>query len=423
MPIHPKGILYTATKGLNNVNLPEDIDPGYLTIADNISIDKTGNISKRSGYTRVDTALYTSLWASTNNLGCYAVRNGELIVVNKDYSYTSLLSGFDSNPLSFEEVDGMVYYSSFSSNGLIEDGKYRSWGLPRNRLSPTLSLGIGNLTAGTYQVAYTFVRTNGMESGTSAASTITLVDGESIILPIPTNTDPDVISARIYCSTPNGSTLYFSSEVPLGSTATISSSYNLINPLRTMHLDAPPKGSIISYFQGRMYVASGKVLWYSEPFQYELFKLDSNYFEFPEDIVEVMIVDDGIWVGSDKLYYLSGDEPSTFKRSVKETVKIVGGTSTKISGSYVHMDGIPPGYKWMVTSNLGIFMLTNGGLALNLTAMTLEVADATSGTSLFLQTKGNNQYLSILKSHQNPNQAYMGDLVESTIIRNGIQLP
>jgi len=48
----------------------------------------------------------------------------------------------------------------------------------------------------------------------------------------------------------------------------------------------------------------------------------------------------------------------------------------------------------------------------------LEAAD--SGAGLFLQTNGMNQYLSILKTNQNPNNSVMGDLIESSIVRNGI---
>jgi len=146
--------------------------------------------------------------------------------------------------------------------------------------------------------------------------------------------------------------------------------------------------------------------------------MTSNFFEFPERIREVMPVEDGIWIGSDKLYYLSGEQPDEFKRTTKEHIKIVEGTSSIVSGSYVHIDNTPIGYKWLVTSDLGIFILFNQGMTINLTSQNVEIERASSGTALFLRSKGTNQYLSVLKTTGSPNNSVLGDLVESRIIRN-----
>jgi hypothetical protein len=169
-----------------------------------------------------------------------------------------------------------------------------------------------------------------------------------------------------------------------------------------------------------MYVASDNILWYSEPLQYQHFNSASNYIEFPDYIKEIMPVEDGMWIGSDKLYFLQGTSPDTFQRDIKDAVQVVEGTATKVSENYVKVDGLPPGYKWIVTTNLGIYVLANSSIAVNLTVENVEIQKADSGTSLFLQSKGINQYLSILKTNENPNNSVVGDLVETTIVRNGI---
>src|SRR5690606_18535746 len=97
--------------------------------------------------------------------------------------------------------------------------------------------------------------------------------------------------------TQNGSELYYHGTGSFGSTYVISDQSGLINPLRTFNLYPPPFGSIIKFYKGRLYIAQANVLWYSEPFQYEYFKLDSTYLEFPDTIKECIVVDDGIWVG------------------------------------------------------------------------------------------------------------------------------
>jgi hypothetical protein len=275
------------------------------------------------------------------------------------------------------------------------------------------------LDTGVYQVNFTWVYSDGRESGCARSSIISVANNSGISLNIPSAPD-GVLYARIYCSTSNGNTLYFHGMTPPSSTYLIDDAFALVDPLRFFNIDKAPLGSIVRYYRGRMYIASGNILWYSEPFQYEQFRLDSNYFEFPEEIREVMPVEDGIWIGSDRLYYLSGEEPDKFKRTVKEHIKIVAGTSTRISGSYIHMDNTPIGYKWLVTSNIGIWVLFNLGLCINLTAENVALDQADKGASLFLQDSGMNMYMSILQTNSNPNNSVMGDLVETTIVRNGV---
>lgn len=419
MPQHPRAINITSFKGLENRSPPENTDIDFLKKTLNVNIFH-GGISKRRGYSQVDTGDYTSLWASENGLGCYGVKNGDLVKIHEDYSTSIIKVEVGSEPLSFEEIDGIIYYTSIHSSGVIIGNSQRSFGIERNHLSPGCTVVSGALPAGTYQVNFTYVHSDGRESGCSRATVITVPANSGISVNIPTHPDPGVLFARVYCSTPDGNTLYYSGVGTLGFTYTISNVSDLIDPLRFFNVDAAPLGHICRYYRGRMYIASGNVLWYSEPFQYEQFRLDSNYFEFPEEIREVMPVEDGLWIGSDKLYYLSGEEPDKFKRSTKEHVKIVKGTSTRISGSYIHLDNTPIGYKWLVTSDLGIWVLFNQGLCINLTSENVSLQQADSGTSLFLQDEGMNQYMSILKTNQRPNNSVIGDLVETHIVRNGV---
>jgi hypothetical protein len=419
MPNHRKGVNLTGFKGINNVGSPDNTSDKYLKKALNVNIDKTGNIAKRKGYTKVIDGTFTSLWASENGLGCYGVLNNDLVQVYPDYSTLLVKEDVGSETLSFEEVDGIIYYSSTNSNGIISNGARREWGIERNWLSPTLTPTTGSLDTGVYQVNFTWVYSDGRESGCARSSIISVANNSGISLNIPSAPN-GVLYARIYCSTSNGNTLYFHGMTVPSSTYLIDDAFALVDPLRFFNIDKAPLGSIIRYYRGRMYIASGNILWYSEPFQYEQFRLDSNYFEFPEEIREVMPVEDGIWIGSDRLYYLSGEEPDKFKRTVKEHIKIVAGTSTRISGSYIHMDNTPIGYKWLVTSNIGIWVLFNQGLCINLTAENVALDQADKGASLFLQDSGMNMYMSILQTNSNPNNSIMGDLVETTIVRNGV---
>jgi len=416
MARHPKTVWIDSFRGLNNVLKPENTDPEYLKKVDNVNVDKQGNLTKRKGYSLVDTAVYTSLWSDGDV--CYAVRNHQLVQINPDLSYTVIDSRYFDN-VSFERVDERIYFTSPFYNGVIENGSVRTWGITKPS-SPTLSSTTGSLTAGTYQVVTTFLSSFGIESGAGVASTITVGDNSGITVSIPTTANPDVPLAKIYVSAANGETLYFKGSGTPGSNYVISSVTDSVSPLRTFNYDAPLLGNIVKYYRSRLYHAVGNVLYYSEKYKYEHFNLGSNFFEFSDDIRMVLPVEDGIWVATDKLYYLSGSDVESFNLNLKENIKVVPGTEVSISGSYLHLENTPVGYKWLVTSDLGVFILFNQGLVINVTSTNIALDESNKGTGVFLQDSGMNQYLTILNKSSDNNNAVVGDLVESTIIRNGV---
>jgi hypothetical protein len=420
MPNHPKSITMRSFKGINNIHSPESTNTNFLKLAENLDIDTTGGLSKREGYSQVDLGRYTSLWASENGLGCYGVKDNNLVKIEEDYSTSILRSNLSGAKLSFEEVQGLIYYSSSNENGIIDNGINRKWGIDKVNLSPTLSRGVGVLPAGTYMVSYTYIDSFSRESGTTVSSVIIVPDNSSINLFIPSAPYP---FARVYCSTTSGNTLYYSGIAVPGSNYTVSTTSNLVNPLRTFNLDSPPLGNIVKLYKGVMYLAVDNILYYSEPFQYDLYNLSNNYIVFPERIKVVCPVEDGIWIGSDRLYYLSGQSPDKFRKDNKEYIKVIEGTEVRFSGSYLHIDNTPVGYKWIVSSNLGVFILFNQGLVINTTEAFYNLDRSDRGSALFIQNKGMNRYLSILNKNQKQSNAVLGDLVETKIIRNGVVLP
>lgn len=424
MPIHPKGIRYTAFKGLNNTGSPENTAPDYLKKVLNIDIDKTGNINKRKGYTKVDTANYSSLWSSDSGLGCYGIRDGNLVRINSDYSHTTIKSGLGNISLSFEEINGDIYIMSPTFKSIIRNGVLYDWGIEKNILAPTLSRVVGNLPEGTYQVSFTYVDSFGFEGGTVAASVITVPANSGISLSVPTPINSSNMNyCRIYCSNTNGNGLYYYGVADFNTTKIISDTTPLVNPLKTFNLDSAPYGTSIHYYKSRMYVIDGRYLWYSNPFQYNYFQLDSNYLEFDEDIIGVMVVNNGLWVCTKtNLYYLAGSDPVSMILDWKDKVSMIPGTATILSGSYTQTIPLAPGFKWLISTNLGIYLLADQGSFMNVSTPNVELESADSGTSLFLQANGMNQYLSILKTNQDPNNSIMGDLVETTITRNGITI-
>jgi len=166
--------------GINNVLKPENTQPEFLKVADNVDIDKTGNIHKRDGYSIVSPGNYQSIWS--NGAVCYAVKDNNLVRINADYS-TELLKP-DTGELDFIEVNGLVYFTSATISGIIDNGIVRDWGIDMPS-PPELHAVSGLLPAGDYQVTYTWVRPDGMESGAPVASIISLHDDSGINITVP----------------------------------------------------------------------------------------------------------------------------------------------------------------------------------------------------------------------------------------------
>lgn len=420
MPSHSPTVLIDSFKGLNNILRPEDTSSQFLKKAENIDIDKAGKIHKRKGYTKVDTGNYTSLWSSENSSECYGVKDGNLVRIHNDYSTSIVRSGVGSDPISFDEINNQIFYSSISVNGVIENGVSRSWGIANYLPSPTLSATTGSLSSGTYQVTFTLVRSNGLDGGSPIPSVITVPQNGGITFTMPSSPDPDLLYARVYVSTRDGIELYYHGVVNFGSSYTISDVRENINILRAADFQEAPLGHIVKYYKGRIYIVNDNVIYYSDPFQYENFNLAESFIQYDQRIREFLPVEDGIWVASDRLYYISGSKPDEFKSDVKEYIKVVEGTAMRISGSYILMENTPIGFKWLITSDLGIFVLFNQGMVVNLTSQNLALEKADSGTAAFIQANGMNQYLSILKTNEDPNNSVIGDFVEAKIIRNGV---
>ena len=402
--------------GLNNVLRPENTPDDYLKTADNVDIDKAGKIHKRKGYSLVDSGDYSSIWS--NGSRCMAVKDGDLVEVVPDYS-VNLLKESVGDYLSFEEVNDRIYFSSDKLNGIIDDSTVRTWGISIPPSMPAISIVSGTLPEGTYQVSYTYVDEDYIESGAPVAVSVYVPNGSGLSLVIPVSLDARVVSARIYCSTQNGIELFFAAESVPGDSATITSAALFSNPLTMFNLYPAPTGGIIRYFKARMYVARDNVVWYSEAYQYEHFNLDENYVELQSDVVGIMPVEDGVWIASDNLHFAFSANPRAFNLVLKESVKMVKGTETKVSSSYI--DG-GDGYKWMITTDQGIFILSNQGVCNNVTSKNLSLERGNKGSGLFVQDRGINQYLSTIQKKAPANNAVMGDIVTGTIVRNGIVL-
>lgn len=425
MPRFPKTVEITEFAGLNNTLPPERTPSKYLKEAINIDIDKSGGIHKRPGYQLKIPGNFHSVWGEGNNF--LGVKDNNLVRIRSDYT-TEILAPYPHNErISYASIDSSsdVFFVSQDLQGHIIDNMVYPIGYQAPQ-SPILTeiTGSGNLTKGIYQVALTYVASNGIESGARLATQISINSGSRInVTNIKASTEVGIKAIRIYCSTPNGETLYLVGEMQnLSNDFIIGDVRNEgIVPLKSFNMYPAPKGDIIRYYRGRLFIADGNILWYSSPHSFNWWNLQSDFFSFESEITEVMPVKNGIWIGTEHgLKYLAGKIPEQMELHDQEPVSVVRNTGQKISGAYIFIDNTPIGYKWLVTTDKGVFVCFNDGIALNTTEQNVVFPKAEQGVSTFIQQDGINRYLTLLEEKKPSNNAAASDIVTATVIRNGI---
>lgn len=403
--------------GLRNTTSPERFALGDLQAALNVDIDDAKRITRRAGLTERLTGATHSLWS--DGVTCLAVQGSTLKRVratgSSSYAFDTMRSSLTAGlRMDYWSVNDCVYYANGAETGVIQAGASRSWGLTPPSGQPGAQAIGGGLEAGRYRYALTYLRGDGQESGTGQSDAIDLTERAGIrFTSIPVSSDATVTRKAIYLTSTNGEQLYRAVVMENSETQADyrNESLDLKVPLRTQFGQPAPAGHMVSWFRGHALVAQGPVLWPSEPYRYELFMLDKHAFMFPADINLLAPVEDGIFVGADQTYFLSGAGPEQWARS-KRTVAGYGAIPYTRAYEPAEGDDLGEGVAGRVAmwaSPQGHCMGANGGAFRNLTSSRFSYPTAQRGAGIVRQTQGYNQYLAVLEGTGAANNAFSGD--------------
>lgn len=312
-----KSIIYDKFLGRNNIWSETSLGMRWLTIAANVDIDDSSKIRRRRGREKKYSGDVHSLWS--NGAICLFREGTALKRFWTDYTTSTLRNDMTDEKIqmAYSSVGGRIYYADGADKGIIERGDSRTWGLdvPLWNLSLTSPLGLtsGGLLAGRYQVCLTYERNDKQESGASIALFIDIpTDGGGISMSLPTSSDPTVVYINIYLTHKNGDVFYRAIRIPNGTPSAV---YNgqtteFVLALKTQDMYSPPAGSLLAFYNGRMFVIDNEVAWYSIPNALELFALATDYLKFSDPVTLFAPVATGIWASTTKsIMFLSGQEP------------------------------------------------------------------------------------------------------------------
>ena len=163
---------------------------------------------------------------------------------------------------------------------------------------------------------------------------------------------------------------------------------NVIRALRSpnrTYRGKMPAGHLIELFKSRMFIAkevdSKHLLIQSEAANYEQYdeRDDTSFQAFTEKLTMLSAVGDGLFVSSDRTYFLNGSNLSQMRMTRVDDYKAIPGTARKIRGVTVKGEYYSDAVIW--ESESGICIGGNGGKFTNLTEGRKDVSSATIGAS------------------------------------------
>lgn len=165
-----------------------------------------------------------------------------------------------------------------------------------------------------------------------------------------------------------------------------------------------PAGDLVAFFSGSLYSArqnaDGMVeMSYTDAYEFSTHEIE-NYICFPGEPTLLMGTDDTLWVSNGRsLISLNGSDDNDFTETSKAPVGAVKGTAVAYDGDKFGMDGIS-GRVILVTTTDGVYLLTNGGRAINLSEGTASLPQAVIGSAGIIEKGGYKKYVVSLSSRE-----------------------
>lgn len=291
--------------GINNVLEPHRLKTGDLTIATDVDIGLSGEITRRAGYTETSALCHKNVWQGAGFV--LATCNGDLVKTAGGMQ-TLLLASIGNDRIWYLNLpDGRTAFSNGLISGTTDGVSVTGWGVPVPPSIGNLTDVAGSLDPGDYQYQLTYVRlSDGVEGPPEYSNPLPVALGGIVLMALPALAGYKI---NVYITGANAGTGYLAGSTVNGVFSFTGKNNQLILPCRTEFLIPMPPGRTLAMWRGRALSASGKVLYASRAGQWELCDVRRDFKQFEGDITLVQPVDGGIFVGTTKeLGFLAGDE-------------------------------------------------------------------------------------------------------------------
>lgn len=416
-------------RGLDNLHREDSLPPDALRAAVNIDLDVNGKPSRRRGLTQV---LSGDVHSMTSCFDCLvAVVDGTLKAYDRNHVLQATVAVTGDRRLQHALTPHRAFWTdgqqlrSFDST-LLDAPAWPA--VPGWAASATVQAA-GGLPEGSYQIAITAVDAVGRESGAGRAQLVDGVghNGGVLLTGLP---DPaDAVSLRIYATDCNGTTLRLVGETPPGSPSYLVAWGPRGQTLELDHqwLEPMPAGQAVCFHMGRLWVASGRYLCFSQPMRYGAM-LPDNKITFGEDITLLAPAgtgpEAGLYVAAGKrTLYLSGANPKEAPLTASRATGAVPNSSRSIHTSAfgAAFESLPQVMASIWVSSDGVFCLgLPGGSVLPLTEKRVVLPTNADSAAVMLRNQDGLSQVVASVSGGDTSRAGASDSLTATLYRNGI---
>ena len=405
--------------GANNVSKETDLPEGSLRSAENVDIDNAGNVRLRRGYQQIYSgsnihSLYKRLF----------VEGSDLKYLEQDNTATLIQSSLTSNKLKYCEFNDTVFCTDGDHNWQIQNKQINRSGIlpPSNNASIGISTS-GAIPSGQYQVAVQFMHNvTGEFSAASDIGVIIVNPNQTIYLtniPQPESVDESIL---VYISLHDGTILYHDITLNAGVTEyTVANIKQDTHSLETQNYGLLPGGSEIAYSNGRVFIAKGNMVWYSEPMWYGQTNPSHNFWQFTSNITILLALDDGIFVVADETYFIPTGKPEEATLESVDPVAGIPGTGLVVKAEHFGLDTVGDVAYWF-TPRGAVLGLPDGSIKF-LSETRLSVPQVSSGASMYTESDSIRQIVtSMNKTGGTRSKVGANDSATIQIIRNGVEV-
>lgn len=389
---------------------------GAVRSAVNVDIGRAGSFKRRAGFTRlVAGSDFHSIWAAEQKGWLVCAKGAELFRLDPTtHALTSVAALTSSDPLSYTEYNGNLYFTNRRSFGWVpsDSAQPRAVGVRTPYVMPVLSAGAGALLPGKYALIFCFANDRGELGGATAVQTIDLPQGGGIVMAgLPVVNGVEICT---FLTDANGEILRAGARFPA-----VFPSYTITDPANgseaeTQFLVPLPPGEFVAWLAGRLYTAKDAVLSFSDPLRPHLYNPAKNFVQFSGAISFIEAVGDGMYVGDDRgVWFLRGTDPSKFEQVLVNSNCAVKRSSVKISPKHFPEKKVPattPVVVWLSTAGYVVGM--DGGVAVELQPDRIRVPTGLVGRTTFLLREGIKQIVTPVNS---TSTVAFGTAVDTTV--------
>lgn len=382
--------------GIDLLSDETQMPAGTVRAAVNVDIDKRGQFARRQGSALTAPGGYDDLYPWGKTL--LARRGGLLLSIDPATMTESVLCdlGADS-PVDYTVYNGNLYIASATALWTLRgDAAYPAGSrLPDSLpdISPTSS---GALTPGRYMAAISMVDERGEESPAVPLGQRDVTAGLQL-------TGLEIISGsrwRLYLTPPDGDVLYLAEEFDAVFSQYAVTVYPGGAPCDTLHLAPMPGGHFVRGYNGRLFVAAGDTLWFSEPLRPHLTAPRHNFIRFVGQVRFVEFVAGGAFVGDDRgVWWLAGDDPSGYRQQHASDAVAVARSSALVPSHHLGVMGSRAAADCAVWLSADGYMVgPPGGQVTALHSDRIRLAPQIAGRSIFLVRDGIKQIVTLTAS-------------------------